>query len=379
MSDRSAPPSGSRTDIGRVRQHNEDSLIVAPPLYVVADGMGGHEAGEVASEIAVETIAMHAPRHADAQALGRAVRAANRAVFKAVGDGLGKSGMGTTVTAAVVEDLTVAIAQVGDSRAYLVHHGVLQRITRDHSLVAELIEQGRITEAEARYHPNRSIITRALGSDPAMHPDLFEIDAGPGDRLLLCSDGLSGMLEDEQIAALLLSIPDPQEAADALVDAANEAGGHDNITAVVVDIVGDEQVVQKRRGRRTAVATIAWTIAFVALLAAAFMGVRAYARSSAYLIDENGHVALHRGLPGSFLGLTLDWPVSGETTIPVESLPASVQRKLKDGIRQPSVESGMRTLDVYRSYADDAQEELLRRSSEESVTPVEEVPVDAQP
>ncbi len=373
MSEHIAPPSGSRTDIGRVRQHNEDSLIVSPPLYVVADGMGGHDAGEVASEIAVEALAAHAPRYADAQGLGRAVKAANRAVFRAVSEGRGKVGMGTTLTAAIVEDSSIVVAQVGDSRAYLLHAGALQRITRDHSLVADLIEQGRITEAEARYHPNRSVITRALGSDANMEADLYEVDASPGDRLLLCSDGLSGMIEDDRIAQILASNRDPQDAADSLIDAANEAGGHDNITAIVVDVVGREQAVLKRRNRRATLAIVGWVLASLLLVVLAVAGVRYYAYNSAFLIDEGGFVSLHRGIPGSVAGFTFDWPVSGETTIAVEVLPTSVQRKLQDGLRQNSVEAGKRTLDVYRSYADEAAAELLR--SQETTMPG----TDAQP
>ena len=194
---------GSRTDVGCVREHNEDSLAVAPPLYVVCDGMGGHAAGEVASEIAVDVICDRAPAHPDASALGQAVEEANLAIIRAAREGVGRAGMGCTCTAAMLEKDKLVIAQVGDSRAYLLHKGQMQQLTRDHSLVADLIEAGQITEAEARVHPQRSVITRALGSDPRTQPDLFEITVEAGDRLLLCSDGLSTMLEDDQIAKIL--------------------------------------------------------------------------------------------------------------------------------------------------------------------------------
>ena len=157
---------GSCTDVGCVRPQNEDSLVVAPPLFAVADGMGGHAAGEVASEIAVQVLADRAPQHADAVALGNAVVAANHTIIRAAREGRGKEGMGTTCTAALLEGERLVIAQVGDSRAYLLHQGRLQQITRDHSLMADLIEAGELTAEEARVHPKRSVITRALGKRP---------------------------------------------------------------------------------------------------------------------------------------------------------------------------------------------------------------------
>lgn len=271
---------GSRTDIGRVRTHNEDSFIVSPPLYAVADGMGGHEAGEVASEIAIETLVQQAPPQADVQALGRAVRSSNDAVLRGVEDGRGKEGMGTTMTAAVVEGTSIAIAQVGDSRAYLLHSGVLQKITRDHSLVADLIDSGAITEDEARYHPKRSVITRALGSDENMTPDLYEFTASPGDRLLLCSDGLTGMLEDERIRQLLADCGTPQECADALIDAANDGGGHDNITAIIVEIgqasAKTDSATSKKTSKRTVLWVTLWLLAVAAIVALGYVAVSSY-------------------------------------------------------------------------------------------------------
>ena len=190
---------GCRTDVGQVRDHNEDSLLAESPLFVVADGMGGHAAGEVASEIAIESMRSNAPRKGDCEALAEAVSIANKEIIKAAAEGKGKEGMGTTMTAAVIDNNKLCIAQVGDSRAYLLHKGHLQQVTRDHSLMADLIEQGQITPAEARVHPNRSLITRALGNDPNMFADQYEINIEQGDRLLLCSDGLTGMLTDEII------------------------------------------------------------------------------------------------------------------------------------------------------------------------------------
>jgi protein phosphatase len=167
--------------------------------------MGGHAAGEVASGIAVQTIAEKAPDHTDGILLGAAVEAANAAVLEGVKTGQGKAGMGCTATCALIENNRMAIAHVGDSRIYLLHAGTLVRITRDHSYVEELVDAGEITADEARVHPSRSIITRALGSDPDMYADHFTLDVSTGDRIILCSDGLSSMVPDKDIEELAVS------------------------------------------------------------------------------------------------------------------------------------------------------------------------------
>ncbi len=225
----------ARSEIGLVRGHNEDNYIAASPLFVVADGMGGHEAGEVASAIAIEVMQTQVPSRADADALAQSVCNANTAVIEGAANGRGKPGMGTTITAAAIFGDELIIAQVGDSRAYLLHDGSLQRLTRDHSLVAEYVAQGRITEEEARYHPQRSVITRALGSDPNMRADTYSMHISTGDKLMLCSDGLYSMVEDALIEQIMQSSPDTQNCCDALVEAALAAGGLDNVTVIVVD------------------------------------------------------------------------------------------------------------------------------------------------
>lgn len=341
------------TDIGRVRTHNEDSVLAQPPLFVVADGLGGHEAGEVASSIAVETLRDHAPRRPDAKALARAVKAANREVIRSAREGFGKQGMGTTMTAAIVEGTHIAIAQVGDSRAYLLRSGVLQQITEDHSMVGDLIRRGQLTEAEARYHPNRSVITRALGTDPAMVADTYEVEAGPGDRLLLCSDGLTGMLEDGLIAETLLAYRDPAVAARALIDAANEAGGHDNISAVVVDIAGTGAVrgatvdpSGARRGRGW-LALIGWLMLFCLIVGGVVYAAYNVADSRAYLQAKNGVVVVYKGVPGSFAGLTRSTRTE-ETTVVVSDLDIALQSRLAQGIAMPSLTEAYAAVESYR-------------------------------
>lgn len=338
---------GSRTDVGCVREHNEDSLVVAPPLYVVCDGMGGHAAGEVASEIAVNVIADRAPATPDAAALGQAVEEANLAIIQAAREGVGRAGMGCTCTAAMLENERLVVAQVGDSRAYLLHGGVLQQITRDHSLMADFIEAGQITPEEARVHPQRSVITRALGSDPRTQPDLFEINVSTGDRLLICSDGLTSMIEDYEIEDILNRTPDPQIAASKLVNAAVAAGGHDNVTVIVVNVTGFAEVRRRKVARKTKV-TAAITIA---LLLAVFCGA-AYAfnywtTQTAFLGVQDGKVAVYRGVPGELFGASFSQLVE-VTDVPVDDLQPGVANRLKtEGVRADSVEDAKGLVKTY--------------------------------
>ena len=320
---------GSRTDVGCVRDHNEDSLVVAPPLFVVADGMGGHAAGEVASEIAVNVIAERAPEYPDANELGRAVQAANHAILKAAHEGRGREGMGTTCTAAMLEGERLVIAQVGDSRAYLLHKGKIQQLTRDHSLMADLIEAGQITPEEARVHPQRSVITRALGSDPRTVADLYEINVDAGDRLLLCSDGLSGMVLDQDIEAILNRVSDPQRCASQLVNEAIAAGGHDNVTVIVVDVKGFAEKRRRKVARKTKI-----TIAFVLILLAAIVGGAAYGlnywvSTAAYLGVDQGKVTIYRGVPGEFAGMSFS-TLEKTTDINVDDLQPGLANRLKE-------------------------------------------------
>lgn len=340
---------GSRTDVGCVRDHNEDSLLVAPPLFAVADGMGGHAAGEVASEIAITVLGEKAPHTPDAAALGRAVEDANRAVILAANEKRGRAGMGTTMTAAVLQKDRLVIAQVGDSRAYLLHQGRLQQLTRDHSLMADMIEAGRLTPEEARTHPNRSVITRALGSDPRMVPDLYEITVETGDRLLLCTDGLSSMVEDSAIESTLARTRDPQRCASMLVNEAIAAGGYDNVTVVVVDVAGQIDKVTRRYKRRSRLFMSFVILLLLAILGAAGFGVYAYINASAYLIAENGTVSIYRGVPDELFGQPLS-RLDHATDISVDDLQPGVASRLQTGIRVDGLEAANRLVDEYRAY-----------------------------
>ena len=223
---------GALTDIGLHRKTNEDTFVVQPPLYAVCDGMGGASAGEVASGLAAETLAAEV---AGGTPLHAAAEAANAAVFQRAHDNLEQTGMGTTLTAFVLEGDTARFAHIGDSRAYLLRDGELRQVSDDHSLVGEMMRDGRLTAEEAAVHPHRSILSRALGTEPQARIDEFTEELLPGDVLLLCSDGLSGPVPADAIR-VALTRSDPQAAAERLILEARRGGGPDNITAVVVRV-----------------------------------------------------------------------------------------------------------------------------------------------
>jgi protein phosphatase len=340
---------GSRTDIGLVRSHNEDSFLVQAPVFAVCDGMGGHAAGEVASSIAVQTIAENAPLHADDVLLGAAVEAANTKVIEGARTGKGKPGMGCTASCVLIENNKVAIAHVGDSRIYLLHAGALVRLTHDHSYVEELVDAGEITADEARVHPSRSIITRALGNDPDMYADHFTLEVTAGDRIIVCSDGLSSMVEDSEIEDIAVSSVDPQTAADNLVSAALEAGGHDNVTVVVVDVLDDGSQEVRRAYRRRWIR--GGIIAIIAILAIVVAAVALYVSNSWYLGDNNGTVGIYSGVPFEFLGIKMSHLVD-TSSVQTEDLPAAVQQSLKDGLPVDSEQTAQSTVESYRDQID---------------------------
>jgi PPM family protein phosphatase len=223
-----------RTDVGRQRTANEDSLVVRPPLFAVADGMGGAKAGEVASAVAVEAVerARESGEPAEAQLAG-IVRDANRRIYDLAVADESRRGMGTTLTLVKVHGDEVSLAHVGDSRAYRMRDGELSQLTRDHSLVAELERSGQITPEAAEHHPQRSIITRALGPEPDVEVDTYTLAGREDDLFLICSDGLTSMISDDEVTSILRSARSLDEAADTLVRAANQSGGKDNITVIL--------------------------------------------------------------------------------------------------------------------------------------------------
>ncbi len=358
-----------RSDTGRQRTANEDSYFASAPLFAVADGMGGAQAGEVASKIAAELFETAERRDGEpAEAfLRRVAQEANARIHALAEHDSSRSGMGTTLTALLVDGDDVAVAHVGDSRAYLLRDGKLRMLTSDHSLVEELRRQGRISDEQAEDHPQRSIITRALGPEAEVEVDTMSFNARPGDVFLLCSDGLTTMLKDDGIAAVLAETPDLDGAVDRLVGAANEAGGRDNITAVAVRLedaevaaVADEgatlvgpsaeeaglsaERVAAARARqadrtrepvevpgrsrwKTAAKVLAVVVVIAGIGAAAVFG----ARQVYFLgIDEGGRVTLYRGLPYDLpLGIELYSEVQS-TPVQASSIPVDRRDSLTD-------------------------------------------------
>ncbi len=328
--------SASLTDTGRRRRHNEDAYVAEPPLFAVADGMGGAQAGELASSLAAEAL-----RDDTSQAEGdgerrvdELIQAANRRVYERQSEDAAASGMGTTMTVALVEDGRVAIGHVGDSRAYLIRDRRLEQLTEDHSLVAELVRSGKLSPEEAEGHPQRSVITRALGTDPDVDVDTFSVETRPGDLFLLCSDGLTAMVDDETILAEVeRNRDDLGAAAKALVRAANKGGGEDNITVVFFEIAGagdtettvtlppveqdDEETLDEldrvpaivaedgrpaappRRRRRGLVFA---ALAFLLVIAAAGAVLWGLWRSHFVGVEADGHVVVYQGVPWNVVG-----------------------------------------------------------------------------
>ncbi|MFA9400059.1 MAG: Stp1/IreP family PP2C-type Ser/Thr phosphatase [Acidobacteriota bacterium] len=311
-----------RSDTGRQRQANEDSFLARAPLFVVADGMGGAQAGEVASSAAVQAFADGLPEGRPEEAVELSIGQANRTIFERAQSDPDLTGMGTTITTASVESEAeeVVIGHVGDSRAYRLRDGILQRLTRDHSLVEEMRRRGQITEEQAEDHPQRSIITRALGPEPEVQVDVQTVPSKPGDTFLLCSDGLTTMIDDERITAVLMDSTSLDAATRTLVDEANRAGGRDNITVVLFQVEDPENPLPRddgptviappriRRSRgdgtgddrsRRGAGRIAIRVSIiVAVLVIAVTAVFVASRQVWFLgTDSAGRVALYRGLP----------------------------------------------------------------------------------
>jgi protein phosphatase len=361
---------GASTDVGRARERNEDAYLSSPPLYAVADGLGGHRGGDVASSLALHVLEEIAKPGMWGQ-LSEQIREANRAILEQARGDRSLAGMGTTITAAFMDEDELHLAHVGDSRAYLLRAGEFSPLTEDHTLVHRMVQEGKISPEEAEHHPQRNIVVRALGVDDPVEVDEITIPVQKGDRVLLCSDGLYSMVPDERIQEALQASGDPQEASVRLVDLANDAGGLDNITVVVLDFdegdgaevlasgrgveqqdaaeapaSGPEPSSRPARGRRLAY----WGIAAVAVLALALVGFRLFLDSRWFVGEHQGHVAVYRGLPvtlfGSFhlFGLVREFP--GLSAKKTERLAAF--RDLKDGHTADTEQSALRIVDTIR-------------------------------
>jgi PPM family protein phosphatase len=369
------------TDVGRVRDGNEDDFIDQSNrlgLVAVADGMGGHRAGEVASATALEALRAAV---ASGQPLRDAIEGANDAVLEKSVSDQELAGMGTTLTAGMLgSDGYLVVGHVGDSRAYLVRDGELTQITHDHSLVEEMVRGGELTREQAEVHPRRSIITRALGIDPEVEVDEYPIELRPGDRILFCSDGLTTMLRPDEMASILSREHDPKRAAQLLVDAANAAGGEDNITAVIVEAVEipDDEVAAapavpeydtserppvkppRRRGR-TLFRVLVWLLPVLVVLAIAFVAVGWYARNTYFVGVIKGEVTIFKGRPGGVLG----WDPTVERHTGIET--TELLEGEQDDVKADKTFSSRGDADDYVAR--------LKRGVQERTTPTTTIPV----
>ena len=344
----------SLTDPGRRRRHNEDAFVCEPPLFAIADGMGGAQAGELASRLAAATVGQAEPEGRTGRELVVGlIQDANRSVYERAADDESASGMGTTMTIALVEDDHVWIGHVGDSRAYLLRDGSLEQLTDDHSLVAELVRSGRLSPDEAGSHPHRSVITRVLGTDAEVAVDVLAVPAKPGDVFVLCSDGLSSMVGDDAIRDVLEQHADDlDEAVRVLVDAANAAGGEDNITVVLFEATGSAEALDETgeiavlpadeetlhgvpspyaeptpRRARLGPALIATGLAVLVLGAISVFGL---SRAHFVGVEEGGTVAVYQGLPWDLgFGLRL-YRVVYESPLLAANLAQDERRQLFD-------------------------------------------------
>jgi len=365
------------TDVGRMRKNNEDSYLSSQPVAAVADGMGGHSAGEVASAIAIEELAALGSRGpwenetAATDDLKQAILRANRRIRETAAGDRKLNGMGTTLVALLEDGDMVHVANVGDSRGYLLRQGELSQVTVDHSLVQELVDDGRLSPEDAERHPQRSVITRALGIDREVEFDLFTYKLQVGDRLLLCSDGLSDVVEPAQIRNVLLRVRNSHQAAQKLVTVANEQGGPDNITVIVVDAVDeataqameeggdttgdlavgsatgalpvvdgdgaggrsgraarakDRSVARHRRLQRFLVAGIV-----VLVVAALLVAGRSFLFSRYWVGFDGDTVAVFQGVPGDVAGIQFSRLVE-RTPVTRAEVPAGYAARLEDGV-----------------------------------------------
>jgi PPM family protein phosphatase len=371
--------SAGLTDPGRRRRHNEDAFVCEPPLFAIADGMGGAQAGELASRLAAAAVG----RAETTEGSGRErvialIEAANRSVYERASGDQSVSGMGTTMTVALVEDDQVWVGHVGDSRAYLVRDGALEQITEDHSLVAELVRSGRLTPDEADQHPHRSVITRALGTDAEVAIDAIAVPTRPGDVFVLCSDGLSSMVDDAVILEQLERHRDDLDtAARSLVDSANEAGGEDNITVVLFEVSGSSEALERTGEiplrddeetlhgipspfadgagvahtaprRRTRLGQVLAATAAVVIVVGA-LAVFGLSRSHFVGVEDDGTVAVYQGLPWDLgFGVKL-YRVVWESPIIAANLSQAERRQLFDH----ELQSRAAAIREVNSYAQD--------------------------
>lgn len=419
----------AHSEVGRVRRNNQDAGYASPNMLLVADGMGGAAAGDLASAVAAMEASRSDERVGDDAMVDHirgVVTRANEKLAELVEADPTLDGMGTTFCGAMFSGTRLGMAHIGDSRCYLLRDGELTQLTHDHSWVQSLIDSGRLTPEQAATHPHRSLILKVLNGHATMTPDFSTVDVRLGDRFLFCSDGLSGLIDDHEIAELL-ALPDLDRATAELADAANNAGGHDNITVVIGEVVEADEALDARSAQLVGSALereipepeelaaefqhtafpdspasadspaeaeddddhdeaeraryapdptphlrwpgiLAAVLAIAVVLGGAGWGVTAYAKSRYFLADAEGYVGIYNGLPGSLLGQELNVLVETRD-FQVQDLPAFYQRAVANTIGVPSLERARATADQLADFAARCVEAREERDNRPDPTP----------
>lgn len=408
----------AHSEVGRARKNNQDAGYASPNLLLVADGMGGAAAGDLASAV-VTTVARDADERLQGEEMIRhmekVVADANTRLAQLVTEDLTLDGMGTTFCGAMFDGLQFAITHVGDSRCYLLRDGELKQLTHDHSWVQQLIDEGRLTPKQAETHPHRSLITRVLNGQKNVAPDLELFDAAEGDRIMFCSDGLSGLISDDRIQQAL-GEEDLALAVEDMAAAANRAGGHDNITVVLADVVQQDDALEAEQSQLVGSAlqreipsatnspsvasffpvpsiggdsveaeryaphtsprrwpgVVAGVLAVLLVLGGGAWGVVAYSASRFYIAEAGGSVAIYNGLPGSLLGFELS-TLSEQTSIKVSDLPRFYQRTVNNTIAASDLAGALESVEELRNLAErcvTARQQRTDQAEEPQPTPL---------
>ncbi len=318
----------AQTDKGLVREINEDSFLTRAPLFAVADGMGGHRSGELASKVALREFARYLKRRKliTKATLSKAFQQANRAVFDRAQEDKNHQGMGTTLTAVMIKNRKLLVGHVGDSRLYLFRKGELSQLTEDHSLVTQLVNQGKIKPEEANQHPQRNLITKAVGANNKLEPDIFSFSLKKGDRILLCTDGLTSMVSKAEIASIMTTL-NLKEVAANLVRASNQHGGEDNITVVLL-----EAVKSKENGNFFTFTLLKIWLLLTVLTLGILLFLFINFSSNLYFLGLDGSkVAVYQGIPFNLAGRPL-YHLVKTTNINTQQLPSYFQRRLEKGL-----------------------------------------------
>lgn len=333
---------------GKSRKTNEDAYMAEEPIFCVADGMGGHFGGEIASKTAIDTLKSYKKEIISGKnphkVLLNAFAKASEQIIEQAEKNPHQHGMGTTLSAIYLSKKTLYCCHIGDSRIYLIRNNNIKQISKDHSFVAELLETGQITPEEARNHPNRNIITRALGVEGESNPDLFTLGLKKSDRILICSDGLHTMLNDKEILDTIKNYPSLEDSCSKLISEANNRGGLDNITAVLIDPFENKAKVKTKVKDVVKILGIIFGLFLFISLIITWFGFNSY-----FIKLRSNQIVLYQGFNRKFIGIHFYAPVKEKTVAP-ENIPQFIKDRLSDGVSVESKSAGLKSLTYYKSF-----------------------------